>query len=200
MNWEDYKILSEKTLSLNFHCDEKKVELLLHAVMGIMTELEEIIEWVDKEDKIGMSEELSDIFWYCAIISRLYPEVNLTYFNDDNLNTERENSIKELNSEQISVFINKTTLNIFKNSAKILDVLKKKIFYNKAINDVVIVECGNKIMNDLCEYSMYAKIDYREGLNRNIAKLKSRYGDKFSSERAINRDLDTERSILEGKN
>ena len=31
----------------------------------------------------------------------------------------------------------------------------------------------------------------------NINKLKARYGDKFSSERAINRDLETEREILE---
>ena len=36
-------------------------------------------------------------------------------------------------------------------------------------------------------------------LDKNIAKLKARYGDKFSSDRAINRDLETERTILEGK-
>jgi NTP pyrophosphatase (non-canonical NTP hydrolase) len=32
-----------------------------------------------------------------------------------------------------------------------------------------------------------------------IAKLKARFGDKFTSDRAINRDLVTERAILEGK-
>ena len=34
-------------------------------------------------------------------------------------------------------------------------------------------------------------------LEANIAKLKARYGDKFSTEKAVNRDLDTERNILE---
>jgi hypothetical protein len=34
-------------------------------------------------------------------------------------------------------------------------------------------------------------------LNRNIEKLKARYPDKFDTERAITRDLDTERAILD---
>jgi len=42
MNWSEYKELSEKTLSTQFHCDDKKIELLLHAVMGILTELDEL--------------------------------------------------------------------------------------------------------------------------------------------------------------
>ena len=33
--------------------------------------------------------------------------------------------------------------------------------------------------------------------NENIEKLKARYGEKFSSDRAINRDLEKERMILE---
>lgn len=34
---------------------------------------------------------------------------------------------------------------------------------------------------------------------KNIAKLKARYGAKFSEVAALNRDLDTERKILEQK-
>lgn len=41
--------------------------------------------------------------------------------------------------------------------------------------------------------------DFEELLNRNIAKLKARFPDKFTSENAIVRDLDKERAILEGK-
>ena len=43
-------------------------------------------------------------------------------------------------------------------------------------------------------------IDIQKSFDINIAKLKARYCDKISSERAINRDLDNERNILEGKN
>ena len=34
-------------------------------------------------------------------------------------------------------------------------------------------------------------------MENNITKLKARYGDKFSEEKAENRDLDTERKILD---
>lgn len=42
------------------------------------------------------------------------------------------------------------------------------------------------------------KIDIFEAMETNIAKLRARYGEKFSTEKANNRDLKTERSILEG--
>jgi NTP pyrophosphatase (non-canonical NTP hydrolase) len=42
------------------------------------------------------------------------------------------------------------------------------------------------------------KGDFEETLKRNIAKLKARFPEKFTNENAINRDLETERKILEG--
>jgi hypothetical protein len=46
-------------------------------------------------------------------------------------------------------------------------------------------------------YCQINNIDFGSILDKNIDKLKARYGDKFSSERAINRDLETEKRILE---
>jgi NTP pyrophosphatase (non-canonical NTP hydrolase) len=40
--------------------------------------------------------------------------------------------------------------------------------------------------------------DFEEILTKNIAKLKARFPDKFTSEKAIERDLTKERNILEG--
>jgi hypothetical protein len=40
-------------------------------------------------------------------------------------------------------------------------------------------------------------VDWGDKLETNIAKLKQRYPDKFSAERALNRDLTAERQILE---
>lgn len=39
--------------------------------------------------------------------------------------------------------------------------------------------------------------NWEDILNKNIAKLKHRYPEKFTSDKAINRDLSTERAILE---
>lgn len=41
--------------------------------------------------------------------------------------------------------------------------------------------------------------DFEQILERNIAKLRARFPEKFTSEQAINRDLETERKVLEGK-
>jgi NTP pyrophosphatase (non-canonical NTP hydrolase) len=40
--------------------------------------------------------------------------------------------------------------------------------------------------------------DWEKILDTNIAKLRARYPEKFTSEAAIDRDIDTERTILEG--
>lgn len=40
--------------------------------------------------------------------------------------------------------------------------------------------------------------DFGEVLDRNIAKLRARFPEKYSDENAINRDVDAERKILEG--
>ncbi len=66
MNWNEYKELSEKTLSTEFHCG-KQVENLLHGVIGVLTELEELIGW---NDEINKKEEVADIFWYIALLDR----------------------------------------------------------------------------------------------------------------------------------
>jgi NTP pyrophosphatase (non-canonical NTP hydrolase) len=42
------------------------------------------------------------------------------------------------------------------------------------------------------------KLSWEEGLDRNIAKLKARYPEKYSDEHAEVRNLDIERKILEG--
>lgn len=42
-------------------------------------------------------------------------------------------------------------------------------------------------------------VSYEAQLEKNIAKLKARYGEKFTEESAINRDLETERTILENQ-
>jgi hypothetical protein len=50
------------------------------------------------------------------------------------------------------------------------------------------------LLNYYCEKN---NTNVSDILDKNINKLKARYGEKFSSERAINRDLETEREILE---
>lgn len=180
MNWNQYLELSEKTLSREFHTDEK-VEVLLHAVMGILTELDELLENYDRGfDSVNVLEEIGDVIWYFAILGR--------EFGIDFPNLE----IKEKAKEPQKIIIN-----LIKNSCKLLDILKKKIYYNKPISEEVFVSLTRIISLNIADYMNYYDIDVEKSFEVNINKLKARYGEKFSSENAINRNLEVERQILE---
>ena len=186
MKWNKYLELSEKTLSTQFHCEEKE-QLLLHAVIGILTEIEELLDnhisHNDKEanlDPVNILEEAGDVLWYLAIIGRMYDikPTELTIVS------------------QVGTPMN-IILAIIKETCKMLDMLKKKMYYNKPINEESFTSSAKLVMIFIQDYMNHFNINLEDSFDININKLKARYGDKFSSERAINRDLETEREILE---
>lgn len=180
MEWKEYLELSEKTLSTEFHCEEK-YQRMLHAVIGILTEVEELLDnHIDKIDKTNVLEEVGDITWYIAIIGREY---NLDFPKNIPLNSD------------ISMNI---IVSIMKQTCKLLDMLKKKIYYNKPINEELFKQTTTVIMILIQSYMNHYKIDISNSFDINIAKLKARYGDKFTAKNAINRDIEKERKILEG--
>jgi DNA-binding transcriptional MerR regulator len=88
MNWKEYLELSEKTLSTQFHCEERE-QRILHAVIGVLTEVEELLDnhIGDEQDITNMLEEAGDITWYLAIIGREmdldYPQLLVKTKNDN---------------------------------------------------------------------------------------------------------------------
>jgi hypothetical protein len=191
MNWKEYLPLAEKTLSTQFNCDDQFHQKLLHAVIGSLTEVEEILENysdgelttdINKQGSLG--EEIADAAWYISILFR-------------------ELHINEVNIDLSNVIIDKpfnTLLSFLKVSLKFLDLLKKKIYYGKDINKDTMIDLSVKMYFLMLHYSNSNGVNFEEILDKNIAKLKSRYGDKFTSEKAINRDLESEKNILENKN
>ena len=83
-------------------------------------------------------------------------------------------------------------------AGEFLDMLKKHIFYGKPMDFVNAKE----EVGDQMWYAGLAidvlQTTFNEVLTVNIDKLKARYPEKFTEEAAINRDLNTERAILEG--
>jgi NTP pyrophosphatase (non-canonical NTP hydrolase) len=82
-------------------------------------------------------------------------------------------------------------------AGEFLDALKKHIFYGKELDRVNLKE----EMGDLFWYMAIAcdelGVEFEPLMERNIEKLKARYGEKFTENKAENRDLDGERLILE---
>ncbi len=83
-------------------------------------------------------------------------------------------------------------------AAEFTDMLKKHIFYGKPLDKVNLIE----ELGDCTWYERVGcaalEIAYIDMLERNIAKLKARFPERYSDAAAINRDLATERRILEG--
>jgi len=82
-------------------------------------------------------------------------------------------------------------------SGEIQDMMKKHIFYGKDIDKVNLKE----ELGDLMWYIAIAcdeiDISLEEVMQTNVDKLRARYGEKFTEEAALNRNLLKEREILE---
>ena len=80
---------------------------------------------------------------------------------------------------------------------ELLDTYKKKFAYNKELDKTNIAE----EMGDIFWYTINLcnmfDINPEDIFDTNIKKLRARYPEKFTQENAINRDLITERKILE---
>ena len=184
MNWNEYLVLSEKTMSTEFHCDIKE-QRLLHSIIGMLTEIEELMDNYDEGktfDPVNIVEEISDVTWYLAIIGREY---DIKY---------PQLVVETKNSDPMGII-----LTLIKNSCKLLDMIKKKLYYNKPMDEDLFVLITKMIMLNISDYAHCYDINIEKSFDINIEKLKSRFGEKFSSENAIDRDLKKERSILEGK-
>jgi len=79
------------------------------------------------------------------------------------------------------------------------DALKKHLIYGKELDEVNLIE----ELGDICWFIALAcdelGTNFEEIQEINIKKLKSRYGEKYSDEKALNRDLDQERLTLTNK-
>lgn len=84
-------------------------------------------------------------------------------------------------------------------AGEIQDQLKKAIFYGKTLDKVNLAEELGDLFWYMAVMADTLGVSFDDIQEKNIAKLKARYGAKFSEVAALNRDLDTERKILEQK-
>lgn len=82
-------------------------------------------------------------------------------------------------------------------SGEFIDQLKKHIFYGKPLDKVNLKEEIGDLMFYIGVAMDVLETDFDTEQRKNIAKLKARYGEKFSAKAAIERNLDSERQILE---
>lgn len=90
-------------------------------------------------------------------------------------------------------------IGIVTESGEMIQQLYNHMYEKKELDEVNIAEEISDLFWYCAIISDTVNVSFEKIMEKNIEKLRARYGEKFSSERAITRDLDTERKILEGK-
>lgn len=83
-------------------------------------------------------------------------------------------------------------------TGEIQDQVKKHVFYGKPLDRTNLMEEIGDTLWYIGVMSDELGISLEEIMDKNIAKLRARYGSKFTEAAALKRDLNIERSILEG--
>ncbi|MBI4458414.1 nucleoside triphosphate pyrophosphohydrolase family protein [Candidatus Uhrbacteria bacterium] len=82
-------------------------------------------------------------------------------------------------------------------AGELLDAVKKAKIYGKPLDRVNLVEEAGDCMWYLALLCTELGVSFEQVWEKNIAKLRARYPEKFTQEHALARDLETERKILE---
>jgi len=179
MDYKKYRVEAQRTFAKVSYLQADSFKELdeLHCVIGIVTEIDELKLAQKLKDTVNVIEEIGDAYWYIANLERIRG-IKLEYLQT-RIGTQ---SIHNLNTQAV----------------ELLDLYKKKVFYKSTKHEDAIdkkIQDVKSFLHDVC--NAYA-IDPSECMSININKLKVRYPEKFTTENALNRDLDSERKELEG--
>lgn len=103
----------------------------------------------------------------------------------------------DLDEEALDTF--HMLLGLMTEIGELADVFKKNLAYGKKMDDVNIREEIGDILwylANLCDVRGY---NLEEIMRTNISKLMIRYPEKYSNHKAINRNIEKERKVLESK-
>lgn len=89
-------------------------------------------------------------------------------------------------------------LGLMSETGEIADALKKHIIYSKELDLINLMEESGDVSWYQALLLTAVKRTMEESMEKNIAKLKLRFGDKFTTDAATKRDLAAERRVLEG--
>lgn len=179
---------------------------LLHATMGVSTEITELFEMVNQKklDLTNLMEECGDVSWYLGIaIHELQLDSDML-FNTALIMAENKFHKKNILWKLDIVRRKKITNSLHelvKQSGNALDLMKKSVFYSRDLDTNKMIVNLTHVLSDIIFILKIGGFEIEKTFEVNINKLqKKRFkSGKFSSEEANNRNLDEERKALENK-
>lgn len=155
-------------------------ERLLHAAMGLCTEVAELFEVEDDQHEL---EEIGDVLWYLALahdVLGLQWEID----GDIVINARGDGPL-----DGLTIY-----------ATELLDMVKKQIFYGKPLNEEKAKEAilAIKIILLVAMDNDESPFTFDDAVEANVRKLKRRYPEKFTEEAAVNRDVKAEYAAMNG--
>ena len=177
MNVGEYQKLALRTNAQLKDYDED----VLHMKLGILTEIGELLDILKKNiayqkpiDPVHIREEIADVCWYIVNLATIN-KIELDYlYTEEDFRGDHSST-----SQQIGGWIVDELPSLFFSGN-----IKEPFFYYSFLGALYAIACE-------------MKVDFNLGLELNIKKLEQRYPEKFTVEKAENRDLEAERKILE---
>lgn len=173
MNYTDF------VKTVESHSWHEPPQRLLHAAMGLVTEVGEIYEI---NGETHLLEEVGDICWYLALgldaLGVNWDEVEILP-EDDFIKAVRGETV-----DQTRVIL----------ASELLDMLKKFIFYGREISTEKALATLVMLKNALHWGLVYSEANFslEDVTEANMKKLKARYPDKFTEQAANDRDVNAE--------
>lgn len=157
-----------------------------HAVLGLVTESHEYLEAVERNDVV---EEAGDLAFYSEALQQV--------LND--LSPINEAELDKFEDEIIASYAG-TIVDLEEIHVEWLDLAKRWIGYGKAptMSTTRLLAEARAMINFTIQAGKLTQSDAMQVLLVNIEKLMSRYnGIKFSADLAVNRDVATERKVID---
>lgn len=196
--------LTKRSETLAERMSKKRNIRLNHASIGMMTEIGELYEMLEKDilDLTNLREEAGDATWYAALaVDEL--GLNLEKLMDAGYIALANSGYSSKMSEEEK---RKHITKIIGEAAKVvstmtIDPMKKTAFYGKPLKEEMFASGLEQLMTQMMLLLQIGDFNIEDAFDINIAKLqKKRYkSGSFSSKEAIVRDLTEERKTLEGK-
>ena len=136
---------------------------LLHSALGMVTEIAEL---AGAPDEANAHEEMGDVMWYVAV-------------GCDHFGVTLKEAIEaapESDRDGLSIM------------GDYVNHVKRQVFYGKPVPSSQMVALLGEMAVGIQEAAEDFGFDFEEILEENIAKLRKRFPEKFTQDRAINRE------------
>jgi hypothetical protein len=192
MEFNEYRELAIRTESRDMELIRERFRngnliRMLHAALGLSTEVAEFFESLEKNDSINMREELGDLFWYMAVAF-------------DAAREEYGKAVLMPGAGVIWMGLNleETQRALLQAVSEYVDIIKKTIFYDEHCLEVKTLESLLMRIYKLITWAVGVVGAGKPGavFAENVEKLRKRYGEKFNTQGSLCRNVEDELSHL----